>query len=60
MEKQEGHMSYYNNLVDRTVRKGEWSVNKALAGSEGQRAEVSAQPSVRRSRSRRYESAPTS
>ena len=32
MEKQEGHMSYYNNLVDRTVRKVNGAFKKASKG----------------------------
>ena len=41
MEKQEGHMSYYNNLVDRTVRKVNKAFNKASKGlSKGQIAEL--------------------
>ncbi len=41
MEKQEGHMSYYNNLVDRTVRKVNKAFNKASKGlSKEQVAEL--------------------
>jgi hypothetical protein len=32
MEKQEGHMSFYNNLVDRTVRKVNKEIKKASKG----------------------------
>jgi len=32
MEKQEGHMSYYNNLVDRTVRKANKEFKRASKG----------------------------